>query len=176
MQRLAWVDATPAPRLHFWIHFYILLQYFSGGKRKGVCPEGRGGYASEGSSGERASVHHLLRALHWGKTTSLVLTFDWLKVTLESRKPQCLFSIHAGGHLELCSQLLLLLHQAVASKERRVPHLPTGHPLSDALPGPGQLHQQHGGKPEPGYEGQAGDTYRWEERWEVRQTHPFLFS
>lgn len=88
----------------------------------------------------------------------LILTFDWVKISLESRR--CLSSVHAGSHLELRSQLLLLLHQAVAEKERRVPHLPTGHPLSDALPGPGQLHQQHGGKPEPGHEGEARDTYR----------------
>lgn len=70
-----------------------------------------------------------------------------------------LICIDTGSHPELRSQLLLSLHQAVAKKERRVSHLPTGHPVSDPLPGPGQLHQQHGGKPEPGHEGEAADAH-----------------
>lgn len=64
-----------------------------------------------------------------------------------------------GSHLELRSQLLQSLHQAVAQKERRVSHLPTGHPVPDPLSGPGQLHRQHGGKPEPGHEVEAADPH-----------------
>lgn len=64
-----------------------------------------------------------------------------------------------GSHPELRSQLLLSLHQAVAQKERRVSHLPTGHPVPDPLSGPGQLHRQHGGKPEPGHEGEAANPH-----------------
>lgn len=163
-------------RFHFCIHFYLFFVIFPGGKRKGVRPEGRGGDTSDWSSGKRASVHHLFRALHWGEPTSLILTLDRGTVTRQSRKATSFFCVHAGSHPELCSQLLLLLHQAVAEEERRVPHLPTGHPLSDTLPGSGQLHQQHGGKPQPGHEGAAADTYSWAERWEVRQIHPLLWN
>lgn len=67
--------------------------------------------------------------------------------------------LHLGSHPELRSQLLLSLHHAVAQKERRVSHLPTAHPVTDPLSGPGQLHQQHGGKSEPGHEGEAADAH-----------------
>lgn len=70
----------------------------------------------------------------------------------------------AGRHPELRSQLLLLLHQPVAQKEERVSDLPTAHPVSDALPGPGQLHRRHGGEPEPGHEDEAPDPHHREER------------
>lgn len=55
------------------IYFFVI---FPGGKRKGVRPEGRGGDTSDGSPGERASVHHLLRALHRGETTRLISPLD----------------------------------------------------------------------------------------------------
>lgn len=61
------------------------MQLFSGGKRKGMCPKGRGGYTSDWSSRERAPVHHLLRTLRWGKPPMLILTFDWVEISLETQ-------------------------------------------------------------------------------------------
>lgn len=39
----------------------------SGGEGKGAGPERRSGHTNDGSPGERASVHHLLRTLHRGE-------------------------------------------------------------------------------------------------------------
>lgn len=66
-QHLNMGEASPALRPHLCEFF---LKY-PGGKRKSACPDGRGSHTSDRGSGERASVHHLLRALHRGESLRL---------------------------------------------------------------------------------------------------------
>lgn len=54
-----------------WLRSSMSLFILAGGKRKGEGPKRGSSYTSDRSSRERASVHHLLRALHWGRITSL---------------------------------------------------------------------------------------------------------
>ena len=128
----------------------------------------RESHTSYRSSGERASVHHLLRALRRGQMDRLNKSCFCLIVFFRCSFFYFVLLPSTGSHPELRSQLLLSLHPAVAQEEGRVSHVPTGHPVPDPLPGAGQLHRQHGGEPEPGHEGQTPDAHHREERWEVR--------